>query len=158
MCAVTLREITQENEADIRGLAVAPGQELFVDSVSQSLDEAKVSPQANPWFRAVYVNDQPVGFVMVSFDVPPGLPDYPWRYFLWRLLIDARHQRQGYGRAAMKLVVEIIRGSPGGTELFSSVHPGEGGPSPFYRSLGFEPTGEWLEGEEIIRLSLDRAT
>lgn len=155
---VTLREVTAANEAAVRALAVEPGQEVFVASVAESLGEAASSPDAHPWYRAIYAGDQPVGFVMLSFDVPPGNPEYPWRYFLWRLLIDARYQRRGYGRAAMALVVDIVRRSPGATDLFTSVHPGEGDPAPFYRSLGFEPTGERFEGEEVYRLPLSPAT
>jgi diamine N-acetyltransferase len=95
---------------------------------------------------------------MLSFDVPRGHPEYPWRYFLWQLLIDPRYQRRGYGHAAMALVMDVVRNSPGGTELFTSVFPGDGGPAPFYRSLGFEPTGEWFENEEVFRLPLIPAT
>jgi diamine N-acetyltransferase len=151
---VTLREVTAENEAAVRALTVLPGQREFVASASESLDEAASSPEARPWYRAIYAGDRPVGFVMLSFDVPPGHPEYPWRYFLWRLLIDARYQRRGYGRAAMALVIDIVRRSPGASDLFTSARPGEGGPAPFYRSLGFEPTGEWFDGEEVYRLPL----
>lgn len=151
---VTLREITPANDAVVRALTVAPGQERFVASVTSSLDEAEASPGAHPWYRAIYAGEQPVGFVMLSYDMPPGDPEQPFRYFLWRLLIDARQQRHGYGRAAMALVIDHLRDRPGATELFTSVHPGSGSPGPFYRRLGFEPTGEWLEGEEIYRLTL----
>ena len=153
---VTLREITRDNEASVTMLAVGPGQDVFVRSVSQSLEGATANPEAKPWYRAIYVDDQPVGFVMLSFGVLPGQMQRPWRYYLWRLLVDARYQRRGYGRAAMELVIDIVRASPGGTELYASVHPGEGDPIPFYRSLGFESTGEWFEGEEVFRLSLDQ--
>jgi diamine N-acetyltransferase len=149
---VTLREITVDNEAAVRALAVAPGQESLIDPVSDSLEEAASSPDANPWYRAIYAGSRPVGFVMLSFDVPPGHPEYPWRYFLWRLLIDARYQRRGYGTAAMALVVDFVRGSPGATDLFTSVP--HGGAVPFYRSLGFESTREWFDGEEVYRLPL----
>ncbi len=154
----TLREITPDNEAAVRTLSAAYGQELFVVSASDSLDEAATSPDARPWYRAIYAGDQPVGFVMLSFDVAPGHPEYPWRYFLWRLLIDARYQRRGYGRAAMALVIDVVRSSPGATDLFTSVHPGEGGPAPFYRSLGFKPTSEWFDDEEVYRLRLRPGT
>jgi diamine N-acetyltransferase len=152
---VTLREITPANEADVRALRVEPGQEVFVTSVIESLEEASNLPDARPWFRAIFAGEQAVGFVMLSYDVPPGHLDYPWRYFLWRLLIDAGHQRMGYGRGAMTLVIDHVRGAPGATELFTSVRPGAGSPRPFYRGLGFEPTGEWFEGEEVFRLRLD---
>lgn len=151
---VALREITPANEGDVRALRVALGQEQFVASVAESLEEAAASPTARPWYRAIYAGEEPVGFVMLSYDVPPGNADQPYRYFLWRLLIDARHQRRGYGRAAMTLVIGHLRNRAGATEFFTSVHPGRGSPGPFYRGLGFEPTGEWLEDEEVYRLPL----
>lgn len=86
---VSLREIAPDNRDTVRTLTVAPGQELFVSSVDASLEEAASSPDARPWYRAIYAGDQPVGFVMLSFDMPPGNPEQPWRYFLWRLLIDS---------------------------------------------------------------------
>jgi hypothetical protein len=51
---VTLREITSANEADVRALRVAPDQERFVSSVADSLDEAEATPEARPWFQAIY--------------------------------------------------------------------------------------------------------
>jgi diamine N-acetyltransferase len=149
---VSLQRVTSENEGDVRAIAVTPEQELLVASVSQSLEDAVSFPDANPWYRAIYAGDQPVGFVMLSFDVPPGHVEYPWRYYLWRLLIDARFQRRGYGRAAMEQVIDLVRQAPGATDLFTSVQPGA--PVPFYRCLGFEPTGESFDGEEVYRLPL----
>jgi diamine N-acetyltransferase len=155
---VTLRETSPENEAAVRALTAVYGRGLFVVSASDSLDEAATSPDARPWYRAIYAGEQPVGFVMLSYNVPPRNQRAPWRYFLWRLLIEARHQRRGYGHAAMTLVIDVVRGSPGATDLFTSVHPGEGGPAPFYRSLGFESTGEWFDDEEVFRLPLRLGT
>ena len=132
---VTLREITSANEADVRALRVAPDQERFVSSVADSLDEAEATPEARPWFRAIYAGQRPVGFVMLSYDMPPGDPEQPFRYFLWRLLIDAGHQGYGYGRAAMSIVIDQLRGRPGADELVTSVHPGPGSPR--------RSTGRW---------------
>ena len=156
--SITLREITPGNEAAVRALKVAPGQEQFVTSVPESLDEAKRTPEAHPWFRAIYAGERPVGFVMLSYNVSPANPEDPFRHFLWRLLIDAGYQRRGYGRAAMALVIDMVRNSPGATDLSTSFHPGDGGPAPFYRSLGFEATGEWTDGEPVYRLPLHPGT
>ena len=76
---VTLREITPGNEAAVRALKVAPGQEQFVTSAPESLDEAKRTPEAHPWFRAIYAGERPVGFVMLSYNVTPSNPENPFR-------------------------------------------------------------------------------
>jgi diamine N-acetyltransferase len=150
---VTLREITDENRAAVCALQVGAAQEQFVASVVDSLTEAAATPQARPWYRAIYAGDVPVGFVMLSWDVTPS-PGILGPWFLWRLLIDEHHQRQGHGRAALRQVVELVR-AQGASELLTSYQPGFGEPWPFYERFGFAPTGE-IEGDEVV-LRLDLA-
>ncbi len=69
---VTLRQITDENRAAVSAFHVAPDQEQFVAGVEQSLAEAATTPRGNPWYRAIYAGDEPVGFVMLSWDVTPS--------------------------------------------------------------------------------------
>ena len=151
---VTLRHMTDANRDAVLALAVAPEQERFVGSVAGALEDADEYPQANPWYRAVYADDEPVGFVMLSWDcVPvPGEIIGPW--FLWKLLIDRHHQGCGYGGATVRLVAGLVR-EAGATELLTSHVEGAGEPRPFYERLGFRPTGERDNaGEPILRLSL----
>ena len=151
MDAVTLREVDDPNRDAVTALHVAPEQEQFVASVANSFEDAVATPEAKPWHRAIYAGEEPVGFVMLSWDVTPSPGIYgPW--FLWRLLIDERHQRRGLGRSALERIVEIIR-VEGATELLTSYVPGDGSPWPFYERFGFVPTGE-LDGDEIL-LRLD---
>ena len=152
--AVTLREITTANRALVEALRVSPAQEGFVDGVSQSLAEAAATPTSRPWYRAVYAGETPVGFVMLADDVPPGDPDIPWRYYLWRMLIDHRHQGRGLGRAALDQVRLYLDTRPGADELVTSVVPGPGSPLGFYLGYGFEPTGDWFDHEQVLRLEL----
>jgi diamine N-acetyltransferase len=144
---VTLREITKDTLRDILRLKVAPEQERFVASNAISLAEAHFSPEV-AWFRAVYADDTPVGFVMVEDD--PSKP----QYFLWRFMVDARYQRHGYGRRAIELLIEHVRTRPGATEFFTSCVPGEGSPGPFYEKLGFAYTGAEEDGELVMRRAL----
>src|SRR5918999_3264218 len=146
---VTLREITDENRDAVLALSVAPEQRRFVGTVADALRDAAEIPEGMPWYRAIYADDEPVGFVMLSWNVTPDPPRIIGPWFLWKLLIDARHQRRGYGRAAVRLVADIVR-SEGATELLTSYVPGDGEPWPFYRSLGFRPTGDLDENGEII--------
>lgn len=151
---VTLREITDDNADAVRALRTTPDQERFVSTVTDSLEEAEDHPEGNPWFRAVYDGERPVGFVMLSWDVEPQPPDINGPWFLWKLLIDHRHQGRGYGREVVQRVVEIVR-DQGGTELLTSHVPGEGGPAGFYAGLGFVPRGDVdPDGEIILRLAL----
>jgi GNAT superfamily N-acetyltransferase len=152
--AVLLAEIGDGNRAAVLALRLAPGQEQFVSSVPASLAEAAEYPQARPWYRAVVADGTPVGFVMVSWDAEPDPPEIIGPWFLWKLLIDERYQRCGYGAEAVRQVAELVR-AEGATELLTSYVPLPGGPAGFYERLGFVPTGEVDEdGEIIMRLAL----
>ncbi len=151
---VELREITEANRDAVLALRTTPAQEQFVSTVRYSLDEAAQNPQGNPWFRAIYANGQPVGFVMLSWDLDPVPPDMNGPWFLWKLLIDHRHQGKGYGREVVRQVVELVRAA-GGQELLTSYVPGDGSPAGFYARLGFVPRGDLdPDGEVILRLPL----
>jgi diamine N-acetyltransferase len=145
---VSLREITAETVRDICALKVAPEQEAFVAPNAVSIAEAHFTPIA--WFRAIYADETPVGFVMLADN-----PDAP-EYFLWRLMIADGQQGHGYGRRAIALLVDYVRTRPGATELLVSYHPGEGSPRDFYRKLGFEETGRVEDGEVVLRLPLEK--
>jgi diamine N-acetyltransferase len=144
--SVELREITAENVRAVCRLAVAASQTSFVAPNAVSLAQALFEPKA--WYRAIYAGDQPVGFVMLAIETEPPT------YYLWRFMIAEGQQRRGYGRAAIGALVEHVRGLPGATELLVSWVPADGGPEPFYRGLGFVPTGEVHEGEVEARLEL----
>ena len=143
---VTLREVTQETVVTICKLKVKPEQEGFVASNALSIAQAHFDPDA--WFRAIYADETPIGFVMVDDDIQKK------EYFLWRFMIDARYQGMGLGRKALEQVIAYVRTRPGAKELYTSYVPGEGSPRDFYIALGFEETGEEEEGERVMRLTL----
>jgi diamine N-acetyltransferase len=151
---VELREISDQNWDEVLALRLAPGQDRFVGSVAECLDEASEYPNANPWCRAVYDGDTPVGFVMVSWNVEPDPPEIIGPWFLWKLIVDERHQRKGYGSEVVRRIADLVR-AEGADELLTSYTEGDGEPGPFYRRLGFEPTGERdSNGEVILALAL----
>jgi diamine N-acetyltransferase len=147
-----LREITSDNREAVCALRVRKRQKRFVASVATSLKDAAKAPQKNPWYRAVYRGDEPVGFVMLAWNTPTDDPG-PGQYYLWRLLIDKHHQRRGIGYEVLAQIVDLVR-ADGATELLTSYQPGEGNPEPFYRAFGFQPTGEIDDGEIVLRLTL----
>ena len=105
-----------------------------MSSVAESIEEAAGYPQASPWYRAVYAGDEPVGFVMLSWDCVPQPPEIIGPWFLWKLIIDERHQHRGYGRDVVQLVADLVR-EQGAHELFVSyATEGEGGPGTLLRA------------------------
>ena len=143
---VSLREITQETVNSILNLRVTEKQERFVASNAVSIAQAHFSEDA--WFRAIYADETPVGFLMLSDQPDKG------EYFLWRFMVDAQHQGKGYGRRALELLINHVKTRPNAEELFLSHVPGAGSPEDFYRKLGFEHTGEKTGEELVMKLTL----
>jgi diamine N-acetyltransferase len=149
---VSLRAITADTLRAVVGLSVAETQKGFVATNAISLAQALFAPEA--WYRAIYCDEDPVGFVMLedqSLCVPaPPEPEIG----VWRLMIDARHQRRGIGRAAMLRVIEHVRSLRRFKSLQLSYVPGPGSPEGFYLGLGFRPTGRVEENEIVLELPL----
>ena len=143
---VALVEVTNDNLRAVFDLATHKSQERLVAPVARSLAQALHPPlhdgiPVEPWHRAVEADGEIVGFVMMGFR--PGRPPY-----LWRMLIDRRHQRRGIGRRVLDLIVAEVR-DRGADELAVSWVPGRGSPEPFYLGYGFRPSGEADEYGEI---------
>jgi diamine N-acetyltransferase len=149
---VSLRPLSESNRQAAEALRVSPRQEQFVSSVADSLLEAAEHPDARALYWVVRAEDTPVGFVMIADEV--GSPEYIPHY-LWKLLIDERYQRQGFGIATLDLIVEYFRGRPGVEVLNTSAGQGDGSPITFYERYGFEQTGDvWSDDEVLLRLKL----
>ena len=144
---VTLREVTKENLWDIFRLEVAPEQSRFVATNEMSIAQAYFDRET-AWFRAIYADETPVGFLMLSDDAKEQ------KYFIWRLMIDAKYQKLGFAKRAMGLLFDYVRTHPGAKEILVSYRPGDAGPQGFYEKLGFTPTGEIEDGEIVMRRDL----
>ena len=143
---ISLRPISEENVMAVIKLNVADDQKDLVAPNSVSI--AQAAHTTNRWERAIYADEEPVGYVLLSED-----RDRP-RYYLWRYMIDTRYQGMGFGRAAMRQVIDYVRTLPNATEMFLTYVPKANGPRDFYASLGFADTGVEHEGELEMRLAL----
>ena len=142
---VSLREVTEENLFAVLKLHVDEAQKQFVASNAVSIAQAYFARE-RAWFRAIYADETPVGFLMLEDD--PQKPEY----FLWRLMVDTKYQGLGFGFKGMDLLVAHVKTRPGAVELKTSYVPGEGSPGPFYSKIGFVETGEILEDERVMSL------
>lgn len=144
---VSLREITKETLRPFLKMKVAESQQHMVANNAVSIAQAHFEEKA--WFRGIYADETPVGFIMLFDD-----PDKPV-YFLWRLMVADGFQGMGYGRKAIAHLVDYVKTRRNATELLVSHVPElPGNPGPFYQKLGFEYTGEEDDGEVVMRLKL----
>jgi diamine N-acetyltransferase len=143
--SVELREITKDNVRAICELRVEPGQERFVAPAAYTIAESAYE-DTEVLLRAIYDGDEPIGLVGLVLD-----PDGTW--YMARLMIAAGHQRRGAGRRAMELIFDELR-ARGAGEMITSHVEGDDGPGDFYRTLGFTPTGDYSDGEPVVRIAL----
>ena len=109
----------------------------------------------------IYNDKKPVGFLMIGFNEsdadrdfeeghePPKV--YDNNYTIWRLMIDKRYQKRGYGREAINLALDFIRTWPCGKAEYCAIsyEPENEIARKLYLSMGFEETGE-MDGDEIV--------
>ena len=144
---VSLRTITRANFRSLMRLSVGESQQNFVADNRASVAEAYVEESFQPF--GIYHGDEPVGFTMYGYDDESG------RWWIIRLMLDERHQAKGYGRAAMLLLIDLMRSRHRMAEMYTSHVRDNEVAGRLYRQLGFTDTGQSGEGEVLLRLSLD---
>ena len=141
------RPVTLKNLDDVIALKVLPEQE---DQVADNLYTiAQVGLATDSYCRAVYLDGTPVGFFAVRKKHGPR-----GRY-IWRYMVDAKHQRKGIGLQIMRTLLADLFSDPAVEQVDLTVIRKEGGAEPFYLKCGFVPTGENIKGE--WRMVLTRA-
>ena len=159
---IHLEKIDAKNVWDVIDLKVAKEQKNFVAtntcSILQAYTAAGTGCAAFPF--AICNEKRPVGFVMIGFNeaalydlygdikAPEVLRN---NYSIWRLMIDKRWQKRGYGREAIRLALDFIRTWPcGKAETCSlSYEPENTVAASLYHSMGFTENGE-MDGDEIV--------
>jgi diamine N-acetyltransferase len=145
--ARTILDVCRQSET------LPPEQRKAVADNAVSIAQAHFSE--NAWMRAIYADEELVGFILlhIGSDWADGIDRTG--VFLWRFMIAATHQGKGYGKAAMQLLIDHLR-ELGIPALYTSYHLGEGSPEEFYRGLGFEPTGDFYGDEPEVKLVIER--
>jgi histidinol dehydrogenase len=147
-----LRPVTAANVDALIQLDVAPDQQGLVGSVAKSIAQASVRPAGTP--LGIYDGDTPVGLLLL-WDARRDPEEPTDQLYVWRILIDAKYQRKGYGAQAMRWAVdEARRLGVASVGLSHQDKPGHAGP--FYEKLGFRYTGKVEHGERVMELGLDR--
>lgn len=145
--AITLRPITEDNFIDAFNLKLKDGQERFVSHPIRSLAQAYVyRDQCQPF--GIYSGEMMVGYVMVIYD--RDVPEYD----IWHMMIDISQQGNGFGKVALELVLNYIKGKPFGDSGRVALTCNKDNPAALklYKSFGFELTGG--EDDDEVELAL----
>lgn len=141
---ITFKEIDRHNFFEVIKLKVADEQSEFVASNLFSLAQAKAFPECV--CLAIYNDDVPTGFTMYCID------EEDHEYWIYRLMIDAKHQSKGYGKLAMEKLIETIKEDTQHRVIYISFEPENVWAKQLYEKLGFEADGRVIDGEVVYKL------
>ena len=142
---IELVDLTEDNIKQCLELKVARNQMQYIASNEASWETAKENEKvARPF--AICCDGNMVGFAMFAFDEEYENPDD--RFWLWRFMIDEKHQGNGYGTAALQVIIQYFR-EHGASNIRLSTKETNTTALSVYRKAGFRDTGE-MNGEEIV--------
>lgn len=147
MADVVLREINKEIWMDAMNLVLRLEQGGLVAPNFYRIPEFKAEPSFMQ--LAIYnAENELVGFSMYGLDPDDG------NWWIYRLMIDERYQRRGYGKAALDAVINEMSKIPGCSEIFVGYRPDNNVAAAMFHSFGFHRTGQMLQGEFIAKLDI----
>lgn len=146
-----IRRVTKDNWKELIRLKVREDQTHFVASNLYSIAQAQFGDDFDGHWElhpyGVYEGDLPVGFLMYGLDF-----EHPRQQgFIFRLMVDEKHQRKGYGRFGMNWILERFSKDERVKDVGISYEPENDAARKLYASLGFVETGEII-GEEVLAL------
>ena len=145
-----LRKIDNSNIEECIALSVTEEQAQYIAPNQDSLKDANDNPAvARPF--AIYIDDRMVGFAMFAFDEDYEDPND--RYWLWRFMIDKDLQGRGYGRAALKSIIDYFKEQGVGYIKLSTKESNSTAIS-LYHKFGFIENGEMNDEEVVLQLNL----
>jgi diamine N-acetyltransferase len=147
---IRLVAVTEANLALVAAMELAPEQMDFVASNAESLEEAETDEDARP--RVVVAGTCVVGFLM--YDAPRD--DDEAR--IYRFMIDRASQGRGYGKAALREVLDEIQGLGHFSHVSICYEPDNDAARDLYRSAGFVEEGLDEDGEMIADIAFAART
>ncbi len=151
MTEITLREITKDNWRVCGRLEVADDQRDFVAPNMWSLLQYLYQDPTDTFVPlGIYDGETMVGFAMYGM----GQFGDQTGWEIWRLMIDKNHQRKGYGRKALHLLIDLLCEKFHPAAIYIMFELDNHVAQRFYESIGFRDTGVVDDGERVYRLDL----
>ena len=152
-----LEKLIWDTYDDVTGLKVKKEQQSFVAPNNDSLIDAYFATTEegkHVYPFGIYFGKKPVGFIMFSYNCVwrDNLDFAKNSYYIWRFMIDRRYQGMGYGKEAMKLIIDYIKTFPCGKAdcCWLSYEEENEVARKLYLSLGFVEHKELCREDEEI--------
>ena len=133
---IELRPIHEENWQEAASLRVSEGQKGFVAPAVGILARAYAYRACDARALAIYADETMVGLALIR-----DLDEEPACYELQQFMIDEKHQRHGYGREALKKILEHLRREGQYDCVEVCVRADDEAALRLYESEGFRDTG-----------------
>lgn len=123
---------------------LAPGQEEFVNPAGFSIGRSYLNPADNLPCLIYDKNDQPIGYILLRKWFDPVHIGFSWSYY-----IDRDSQGKGYGRAAAKLAVQILKAIGPHIPVKLAAEQDNYRAQKLYESVGFVKSDE-MDGDDFV--------
>lgn len=131
---INFKDIDSENVEKVKALKIKKNQEGFIETVEECLQEASIYKEWHP--VAIYNYEEVIGFAMYgSF----GPNKHTW---IDRILIEDKHQNKGFGKAAMKKLINIVSQTYNVDTIYLSIVEENKVAHKLYTSIGFQYMNE----------------
>ena len=153
MIPISIQDVTRQNWRTALTLAVFPDQQRFIAEytpiVAIALAKAYIRPANLIWKPyAVYANTTMIGFIELAY-----LPDSYDQYWIYHFFIDYKYQGQGYGTHALHTFIAFVKQHYLPCAVIRlTVHPENTRAQTLYTRVGFQPTGQEVDGEPVYTL------
>ncbi len=145
---IRLEAVSADNFEKVIALSVHSWQRRFVATPQKSLAECYLYRDEPVFPFALLAETTVVGFALL--DCEPAIR----KATIWRFLIDRKHQRQGYGRAALLALLEWLASTRDYDVVDIDYVDGNNQAKHLYQSLGFTDAGLNEHNEHVMVLKL----
>lgn len=138
---VSLRAIDSDNYRAVCKLPLPDEQYKFISANSMSILESHYEEEANP--RAIYLDDEPVGFIMWA-------QTSKTEAIIYRFMVTVNQQKKGIGGTALKLAIDEIKTDKNIRKIEICYSPENTSAKGLYFKTGFVETGLSEEGDDML--------
>ena len=135
----------KDNEDAVRHLKTKKGQEDFIETIDECLEEAEHKSYNIDWQTMAICNDEiVVGFAMYGKSTCGDI-------WLDRFMIDEHYQNMGYGKIALEKLIDMLYSEFKTDKLYLSVNKNNAVAIKLYEKMGFVMTDD-LDGKDPVMM------